>query len=79
MTAAGLGRDLSPGWSEAQSVAAVARSFGVGWHTAMAAVRDHGRPRVDHLSRLGRPSAIGGRETAQATSTGQWGMAATTV
>jgi hypothetical protein len=29
------------------SVAAVAREFGIGWHTAMAAVRDRGRPLVD--------------------------------
>jgi transposase len=42
-----------------QSVAQVARRFGVGWHTAMAAARDHGRPRVDHLSRLGAPTALG--------------------
>src|ERR671918_1059503 len=27
--------------------------------SAMAAVRDHGRPRVDHLSRLGAPRALG--------------------
>ena len=50
--------------AEGQSVAQVARSFGVGWHTAMAAVRDHGRPRVDHLSRLRRPTAIGLDETS---------------
>jgi hypothetical protein len=30
----------------------------------MAAVRDHGRPRVDHLSRLGAPSAVGLDETS---------------
>jgi transposase len=42
-----------------RSVAQVARGFGVGRHTAMAAVRDHGRPRVDHLSRLGAPRALG--------------------
>ncbi len=30
--------------AEGQSVAQVARTFGVGWHTAMEAVRDHGRP-----------------------------------
>jgi transposase len=47
-----------------RSVAEVARAFGVGWHTAMAAVRDHGRPRVDHLSRLGAPAALGVDETA---------------
>jgi transposase len=29
------------------SVAEVARALGVGWHTAMAAVRDHGTPLVD--------------------------------
>jgi transposase len=44
---------------DGHSVAEVARAFGVGWHTAMVAVRDHGRPRVDHLSRLGAPSALG--------------------
>jgi transposase len=48
----------------ARSVAEVARAFGVSWHTAMAAVRDHGRPRVDHLSRLGAPAALGVDETA---------------
>jgi transposase len=48
---------------DAQSVARVARDFGVSWHTAMAAVRDHGRPRVDHLSRLDAPSALGLDET----------------
>jgi transposase len=50
--------------ADGQSVAQVARAFGVGWHTAMAAVRDHGRPRVDHLSRLRRPTAIGLDETS---------------
>ena len=30
----------------------------------MAAVRDHGRPRVDHLSRLGAPTALGLDETS---------------
>lgn len=49
---------------DAQSVARAARDFGVGWHTAMAAVRDHGTPRVDHLSRLGAPAALGLDETA---------------
>jgi transposase len=47
-----------------RSVAEVARSFGVSWHTAMAAVRDHGEPRVNHLSRLGAPAALGIDETA---------------
>ena len=52
-----------PVGAEGHSVAQVARPFGVGWH-AMAAVRDHGRPRVDHLSRLRRPSALGLDETS---------------
>jgi transposase len=54
-------RRVGPG---EQSVAAVARDFGVSWHTAMAAVIDHGRPRVDHLARLGAPAAIGLDETS---------------
>ena len=49
---------------ECQSVAQAARGLGVSWHTAMAAVRDHGRPRVDHLARLGAPAAIGLDETS---------------
>jgi hypothetical protein len=57
-------RDRPP-WGPAEdSVAQTARDFGVSWHTAMAAVRDHGRPRVDHLSRLGAPTALGLDETA---------------
>lgn len=47
-----------------ESVAGVAASFGVSWHTAMAAVWDHGAPRVNHLARLGAPSAIGLDETS---------------
>jgi transposase len=50
--------------AEGHSVASVARAFGVGWHTAMAAVRDHGQPRIDHLSRLRLPAAIGIDETS---------------
>jgi transposase len=50
--------------AEGHSVASVARAFGVGWATAMTAVRDHGRPRVDHLSRLRQPGAIGLDETS---------------
>lgn len=49
---------------DGHSVAQVARSFGVSWHAAMQAVRDHGRPRVDHLSRLRLPTAIGLDETS---------------
>jgi transposase len=56
-----IARRVGPG---GQSVAQVARSFGVGWHAAMAAVWDHGRPRVDHLARLGAPAAIGLDETS---------------
>jgi transposase len=47
-----------------QSVTRAAKAFGVGWHTAMAAVWDHGQPRVDHLTRLGAPVAIGLDETS---------------
>ena len=54
-------RRVGPG---EQSVARVARDFGVSWHAAMAAVRDHGRPRVDHLARLGAPRAVGLDETS---------------
>jgi transposase len=46
------------------SVAAVARDFGVGWGTAMAAVRAHGRPRVNDPDRLDGVEAIGVDETA---------------
>jgi transposase len=56
-----IARRVGPG---EQSVARAARSFGVGWHAAMAAVWDHGRPRVDHLARLGAPVAIGLDETS---------------
>lgn len=49
---------------DGHSVAQVAREVGVSWHPAMEAVRDHGRPRVDHLSRLRMPSAIGIDETS---------------
>ncbi len=49
---------------DGHSVAQLAREFGVSWHPAMEAVRDHGRPRVDHLSRLRLPSAIGIDETS---------------
>src|SRR5918994_671522 len=53
------------------SVAQVARDFGVSWHAAMAAVRDHGRPRVDHLARLGAPGAVGLDETSFLAATAQ--------
>jgi hypothetical protein len=43
----------------------------VSWHAAMAAVRDHGRPRVDHLARLGAPAAIGLDETSFLAATAE--------
>jgi transposase len=46
------------------SVAAVAREFGVGWRTAMGAVREHGQPRVDDPARLAGVRAVGLDETA---------------
>ena len=46
------------------SVAAVAREFGIGWGTAMAAVRAHGRARVDAPGRLGGVEVLGVDETA---------------
>jgi transposase len=41
------------------SVAKVARDFGVGWSTTMAAVRDHGQPLVDDPARLEGVEALG--------------------
>lgn len=49
---------------DGHSVAQLAREFGVGWHAAMEAVRDHGQARIDHLSRLRLPTAIGIDETS---------------
>jgi transposase len=63
-----IARRVGPG---EQSVARAARSFGVGWHAAMAAVWDHGQPRVDHLARLGAPAAIGLDETSFLAATPQ--------
>jgi transposase len=53
------------------SVAEVARAFGVGWHTAMAAVQDHGSPLVEDPERLDGVDALGLDETRflAATST----------
>ena len=50
------------------SVAAVAREFGIGWHTAMTAVRDYGTPRVDDPTRLEGVEALGVDETAFAAA-----------
>ena len=49
---------------DGHDVAAVAVEYGVGWHTIMRAVRDHGRPLVDDPGRLARVTAIGVDETA---------------
>ncbi len=49
--------------AEEDSVAQAARDFGVGWHTAMAAVRDHGRPLVEDPARLEGVEALGLDET----------------
>jgi transposase len=46
------------------SVAAVARDFGIGWGTAMAAVQAHGTPRVDARERLDGVAVLGVDETA---------------
>jgi transposase len=51
------------------SVAAVAREFGIGWRTAMAAVRDRGRPLVEDPARLAGVSALGVDETAFTAAT----------
>lgn len=48
---------------DGDSVAEVARAFGVGWHTAMAAVRRHGRPKVDDPARIAGVEALGTDET----------------
>jgi transposase len=40
------------------------REFGIGWRTAMTAVRDYGTPRVDDPTRLDGVEAIGVDETA---------------
>lgn len=45
------------------SVAEAARAFGVGWRTAMAAVTDHGRRRVDDADRIAFATAIGAEAT----------------
>ena len=62
-----IARRVGPG---EQSVARAAKAFGVGRHAAMAAVHEHGQPRVDHLARLGAPAAIGLDETSFLAATG---------
>jgi len=49
--------------ADEDSVAAVARDFGVSWAAAMAAVVDYGRPLVDDPARIAGVSALGVDET----------------
>jgi len=49
---------------DGHSVAQVARAFGVGWATVMAAVRDYGRPLVEDPDRIVGVDALGVDETA---------------
>lgn len=49
---------------DGHDVAAVAAEFGVGWHTIMRAVREHGQPRIDDPDRLDGVRALGVDETA---------------
>src|SRR5215204_1900625 len=49
---------------DGHDVAAVAVEYGVGWHTVMRAVRDHGRPLVKEPARLAGVTAVGVDETA---------------
>ena len=49
---------------DGHSVAAVARDFGVGWATVMAAVVDYGTGLVEHPDRAAAVSALGVDETA---------------
>ena len=49
---------------DGDSVAAVARDLGVGWHTVMRAVWCHGQPLVDDPARLADVTALGMDETS---------------
>jgi transposase len=48
---------------DGDSVAEVARVFGVGWHTAMTAVKDHGADKLDDPALSASATAIGADET----------------
>jgi transposase len=48
----------------ADTVAATARRLGVGWHTVIGAVEEHGRPRIDDPARLDGVAALGVDEHA---------------
>jgi transposase len=56
---------------DGHDVAAVAVEYGVGWHTIMRAVRDHGRPLVDDPARLDGVRSVGVDETAFLAATGR--------
>ena len=49
---------------DADSVAQAARDYGVSWHTAIAAVREHGQGKVDDPARLEGVTALGMDKTA---------------
>lgn len=49
---------------DGHDVAAVAVEYGVGWHTIMRAVREHGQPLVDDPDRLAGVAPVGVDETA---------------
>ena len=49
---------------DGHSVAAVAREYGVGWHTVMRAVVEHGRPLIDDPARTDGVAALGVDETS---------------
>jgi len=55
---------------DGHDVAAVAVEYGVGWHTIMRAVRDHGRPLVEDPTRLAGVAAVVVDETAFLAATG---------
>jgi hypothetical protein len=48
---------------DTDSVAEVATALGVGWHTAMTAVVNHGQDKMDGSERIASATAIGGDET----------------
>lgn len=48
---------------DGDTVAGLARAFGVGWHTAMAAVRDYGEPLIEDPARTAGTTALGLDET----------------
>lgn len=56
---------------DGHSVAQVARDYGVGWHTVMRAVIDHGTPMIDDPARMAGVTALGMNETAWLRANGQ--------